>query len=146
MTTKEIVRRIFERAGMDALSCSGLGFVALKLLGEDALDYGDDSQRDAFILHQSPWMIYLRPDLTDGETTMAIALALAAWWEAVDRDGVSGTTREAVALELAGTGVRAVSRHRSVGPRRRRPRCGICVPAERVLEQTGAAFSSGKVT
>jgi hypothetical protein len=77
------VEDLYRRARCKPEEVEGVGWLALRLLGESGLDYAPEEQIEAVRLVESPWRILLSPDLSDQETTMAIARALSLWWLAI---------------------------------------------------------------
>ena len=58
----------------------GVGWLALRLLGDSSIDYAPSGQLEPVRLLDGPWRILVSPELDDAELTLAIARALAVWW------------------------------------------------------------------
>lgn len=81
MGSEAVARAILQHAGIDELSCEGMGHLAALLFGPDGLDYvmRDDAPPVEVLL--GPPRLLLRSNLSRERLTMAIAVGIAVWWQ-----------------------------------------------------------------
>jgi hypothetical protein len=92
--------RMFERAGLHGSEPSGIGDLAVSLLGNRALTYSHEWRGEDAILTPDPWRICVRRGLSDPDVTMAIGRGLARWWCLIQRIDADGPHIEELAVAL----------------------------------------------
>jgi len=81
MPSATVARAIFHRAGSSELCRDGMGWLALRLLGPEGLEYSLEDEAPPVELLDRPSRLRVRGDLPRAQLTMAIAVGIATWWQ-----------------------------------------------------------------
>jgi hypothetical protein len=97
-----IARCIFSVAGYVNSEPEGLGDLAIALFGASAVTFAPASQVADFALQFDPFCLLVREDLEDQQMTMALARAIARWWQHMHPfSRLSDAEEEELAISLA---------------------------------------------
>lgn len=100
MPTQDLAARIYERARMSMQNPLGVGWLAIALLGDGALQYAETSQRADVVLVSSPWRLLCSRGLDEKMRSVPVARAIVEWWIATGGAEPKDGLLDVVSVEL----------------------------------------------